>query len=212
MDTVIISPRAAKPNTDHRITLMLMLIILAGMGLLAYLLRSSYQNEVLSASSSLLVLAPTPTPIIKRPDWNIFSNTQFGYSIQYPPGIKPMINPPSDVYLHFVTFTAIPKDEDDAIKPDDMFSLTVRKDSLENEVALQRSRVEGHIPVIYQGQRQITILGKPAIRLDYAPESSSTKPLSLVSVNRPPVVFTLYFPNTTDASLADQILETLLFL
>ena len=184
-----------------------MFVILAGMGLLTHLVLSSYHNEVLSASSTIHVAAPTPTPtpVIVRPGWNIFSNPQFAYSIEYPPTVKPTVNLPSDVYLHFVTFTTIPKNEEGSTPPVEVFAISIRKDSLENEVAFQRSRIEGHGPVTYQGQRPFTHLGHTGIQLDYGS-------LSLISISRPPVVFTIYFPNLTDASFVNQILETLLFL
>jgi hypothetical protein len=197
----------------HRVTLLLMLVILAGMGTLTYLLLSSYRNEVLSASTSVRITAPTPTPtpVILRPGWSVFSNPQYAYSIQYPPTVKPIVNPPSDIYLYFVTFTTIPKDDEIVTLPEDIYSLSIRKDSLENEVAFQRSRIEGHNPVAFQEQKQFSYKGQPAIQLNYAPASTSAKPLTLVSISKSPVVFTIYFPNLTDSSVVDQVLETLTF-
>lgn len=185
-----------------------MLIIVAGMGILTYLLLSSYRTDVLSASMVATVAVPppipTPTPLVIRPGWKTFSNSQFGYVIQYPPTLKPTVNLPSDIYLHFVTFTKIPKNEDGVTGPEEVFAISIRKDSLEKEVSFQRSRIEGHSPLAYQGQQQFTHLGQTGIQLNYGS-------LSLISISRPPNVFTLYFPNVTDASLVNQILESLTF-
>lgn len=211
----IVSPSVGeKPKkllSNRLLTLFLLLILVGSGGILAFRLSAVL---IFPQNFSEIEISGTPvsTPQIVIPQWKMFNNPQFNYSIQHPPDTEPMINPPSDVYRHFVTFVQSNTDQTtEEVTNTELFSLSLRNGTLDEEAQFQKSRIEGHVPLIVKEQQSFTHLTKSAMRIDYVSASGSGELLSFIIVDKPPYAFTLYFPNLKDASLVDQVLSTLRF-
>ncbi len=214
-DVPIVSPPAGeKPKrllSNHLLTLFLLLILTASGGILVFRL-SAELNPPQNFSEIEVAATPVPTPRIVIPQWKMFTNPQFRYSMQHPPDTEPMINPPSDIYRHFVTFVETLTDKTtEKSTYTELFSISLRSSTLDEEVQFQKSRIEGHVPLVVKEQQAFTHLDKPATRIDYVSSSGSGELLSFVIVDKPPYALTLYFPNLKDSSLVNRILSTLTF-
>lgn len=184
--------------------ILLVLIILIGGAILVYQLTRAIFPAT-SGEEAIVVQAPQPAPAIVIPEWKVFANPQFAYTIQYPPDTEPEVYAPSDIYAHFVTFIKeTAEEETEEVTREERFSLSIRRSLLADEVAFQRSRVDGRTGQSLANQSSFSHQGLPAVRLDY-------QNLSLVSVERSPYVFTFYFPRLTDPKLVNSVLSTLTF-
>ncbi len=201
-----------KKFVSNRLLTLFLILILGGCSSIFAFRLFSELNPPQTFSEMEVDVTPIPTPQIVIPQWKMFNNPQFNYSIQHPLDTKPMINPSSDVYRHFVTFVESTTDNTtDEVTKTELFSLSVRNGTLEEEVQFQKSRIEKHVPLIVKEQQTFTHIAYPATRIDYSSASGSGELLSFIIVDKPPYAFTLYFPNLKDASLVDQVLSTLRF-
>lgn len=188
--------------------ILLVLIILIGGAILVYQLTRAIFPAT-SGEEAIVVQAPQPAPTIVIPEWKVFANPQFRYTLQYPPDTDPYVNPPSDVYTHFVTFAKVVTDEvTEETTREERFSLSVRTSTLEKEIQFQKSRIDGHILMTLTSQVSFSHHGLSASRLDYVSATGSGELLTLVSVAKPPRVFTLYFPKLKNSQFVNDVIST----
>lgn len=209
---IVSPPVGDTPNKllSSRIITLILLVILGGSGVILTLRLFAIFTPLQTGSEFEIAGTPVPTPQVVIPQWKMFNNPQFNYSIQHPPDTEPIINPPSDVYRHFVTFVQSSTDNTtDEVTNTELFSLSLRNATLDEEVQFQKSRIEKHVPLVVTNQQTFTHLTYPAVRIDYTSASGSGELLSFIIVDKPPYAFTLYFPNLKDASLVEQVLSTL---
>lgn len=193
---------------NHRITILLLIAFVFTGSMLIYRLYVEYYRPQ-TATELEMTPIPLPTPQIVIPEWNMFANAQFHYSIQHPPDTEPVIMPDSDVYRHFVTFVeAITDPATGEATKTELFSLSLRDGTMEEEVQFQKSRIEGHVPLVVKAQQSFSHFTNPATRIDYVSASGSGELLSFIILEKPPLTMTLYFPNLKDTSLVDQVLST----
>lgn len=148
-----------------------------------------------SKLSSLPSPTPTPDPTA---NWKTYTNTKFGYSIQYPPALTPL-ETTGDIYLHQVEFKG----------PEETYLsgiiVEVRNfTNLEEEVSYRKWQVVGHITDKLDSEIPISISGLSGKRLNYF---SGQKQFSTIIVPYQKLVYTV----EAESNLLDQILSTFKF-
>ncbi len=147
-------------------------------------------------------LTQTPTPDLTT-NWKTYRNEKYGYQIKYPESLIPKQITDNDTYLEFVTFA---KENGER---DFLYSIYIRETSLEREVNIFRSQIEGHILVNLIRNENTQINGYPATLLEYQAQDPQTGPNNTyIIVNNGKYSFVI----SIVSDKADQILSTFKFL
>lgn len=136
-----------------------------------------------------------------------YTNGKYNYSVKYPERLttEELIE---DIHLSLVTFS-----DKNLGEPSKIFSIEVKKSSLEEAIKYAKWTIEGHVLVNLKSEAKIDQNGTSGIKLEYVPEKpdSGVKPITFIIFNNKDYSYILDFL-TDDRGFIDQILSTFKFI
>ena len=162
---------------------LLIILGLAVIGIVGFLF---FKPTVTTPPGPKSSISPTPSPDYSEvtSNWKTYTNSQYDYAVKYPVE-STLEEPTEDIYLNHVIFGERTKDNSL------WFEITVREASLDEEVDYIEWQ-SSHSLVVRTNEKDLSVQGLPAKRLDYEPSKyDEPKPSSFIIINRGKYSYTL---------------------